>query len=315
MDLNGLKAFLAVSAGGNMTTAARELGLTQSAISQSVRQLEEQFGAVLVDRTTRPLRLTAAGSIVRRYTERMLNEAEQMTAAIRSTGTIPELRIALVDSFAATAGAEFIRTVARFAQNLYIGEGFSTSHAQEFRARKLDLLVSPDPMEELDGVVRYPLMSEPFLLIAPDTELMAGQQAVDVRQLNSALPIIRYSNRSAAGSRIDRYLLERDIKLRQRIEVETSEVMCGLVASGMGWGITTPLHLLQARSHLEGITVRPLADKLQRTLYLIVRTGEYEKVAHTVLQRMRDVLRDNVIPEIRKIIPKHVGGLLVCEEN
>jgi len=115
-----------------------------------------------------------------------------------------------------------------------IGEGFSTSHAQEFRARKLDLLVSPDPMEELDGVVRYPLMTEPFLLIAPDTELMAGQQAVDVRQLNSALPIIRYSNRSAAGSRIDRYLLERDIKLRQRIEVETSEVMCGLVASGMG---------------------------------------------------------------------------------
>ena len=47
----------------------------------------------------------------------------------------------------------------------------------------LRISVSPDPMEELDGVVRYPLMTEPFLLIAPDTELMAGQQAVDVRQL------------------------------------------------------------------------------------------------------------------------------------
>jgi len=314
MDLNGLKAFLAVSAGGNMTTAARELGLTQSAISQSVRQLEEQFGAVLVDRTTRPLRLTAAGSIVRRYTERMLNEAEQMTAAIRSTGTIPELRIALVDSFAATAGAEFIRTVARFARICISAKASPPAMPRNFapanwicwcprsdgRTRRRSALSADDRTVSAD-CTRYRVDGRP--------------QAVDVRQLNSALPIIRYSNRSAAGSRIDRYLLERDIKLRQRIEVETSEVMCGLVASGMGWGITTPLHLLQARSHLEGITVRPLADKLQRTLYLIVRTGEYEKVAHTVLQRMRDVLRDNVIPEIRKIIPKHVGGLLVCEEN
>lgn len=316
MDLNGLRAFLAVSTGGNMTAAARELGLTQSAISQSVRQLEEQFGAVLVDRTTRPLRLTAAGSIVRRYTERMLNDAEQMTAAIHSTGTIPELRIALVDSFAATAGAEFIRTAARYAQNLYVGEGFSTAHAQDFRLRKLDMVVSPDAMEELEGVVRYPLLREPFLLIAPVAALRnrrAGDAPVDLARLDAVfdatLPIIRYSSRSAAGPRIDHYLQERGVKWRQRIEVETSQVMCNLVAGGLGWGITTPLHLLQARTHLDGIAIRQLTPSLDRTLYLIVRAGEYEKVAAAVLDRMRHVLRDTLLPQMRKLMPgKHAAG-------
>lgn len=305
MDLNALKAFMAVTSGGNMTAAAKELGLTQSAVSQSVRQLEEQFGVVLVDRTTRPLRLTAAGSIVRRYAERMLNDAEQMAAAIHSTGTIPELRIALVDSFAATAGAEFIRTAARHAQNLYVGEGFSTVHAQEFRARKLDMVVSPDPMDELEGVVRHPLLREPFVLIAPAAWLHGESGAVDVAKLDQALPVIRYSSRSAAGLQIDRYLQGRGLKLQRRLEVETSEVMCGLVAGGMGWALTTPLHLLQARAHLDGIVVRPLAQALQRTLYLIVRIGECEKVAAALLARMVIVLQESLLPQMRAL---HAGG-------
>lgn len=303
MDLHALKAFMAVTSGGNMTAAAKELGLTQSAVSQSVRQLEEQFGVVLVDRSTRPLRLTAAGSIVRRYAERMLNDAEQMAAAIHSTGTIPELRIALVDSFAATAGAEFIRTAARHAQNLYVGEGFSTVHAQEFRARKLDMVVSPDPMDELEGVVRHPLLREPFVLIAPPALLRDGGTAVDVARLDTTLPIIRYSSRSAAGLQIDHYLHGRGVKLRRRIEVETSEVMCGLVAGGMGWGMTTPLHLLQARAHLDGIVVRPLAPALQRTLYLIVRSGECETVAAALLARMHTVLTQSLLPPMRALLP------------
>ena len=74
-DLNSLKVFLAVSTCGNMTTAARRLQLTQSAVSQSIRQLEDDLGSVLFDRAKRPLKLTAAGTILQRHAAPLVEDA------------------------------------------------------------------------------------------------------------------------------------------------------------------------------------------------------------------------------------------------
>ncbi len=64
MDLRLVRIFVAVVKHGSMTLAARELGLTQSAVSQAVRQLEDALGTVLIDRQRRPVGPTAAGSLL-----------------------------------------------------------------------------------------------------------------------------------------------------------------------------------------------------------------------------------------------------------
>lgn len=56
-----LQAFLAVASSRNFSSAARELGISRSAVSQSVKQLEEQLHVVLLARTTRSVSLTDAG--------------------------------------------------------------------------------------------------------------------------------------------------------------------------------------------------------------------------------------------------------------
>jgi DNA-binding transcriptional LysR family regulator len=56
-----LQDFLAVARAGNFSGAARQLGVSRSAVSQAVRQLEEQLRVVLVQRTTRSVALTEAG--------------------------------------------------------------------------------------------------------------------------------------------------------------------------------------------------------------------------------------------------------------
>src|SRR5437868_4921227 len=60
-QLDGLLAFTAVARQGSFTTAAALLEVTPSAISQTVRQLEERLGVRLLHRTTRSVRLTEAG--------------------------------------------------------------------------------------------------------------------------------------------------------------------------------------------------------------------------------------------------------------
>ncbi|MCB9655368.1 MAG: LysR family transcriptional regulator [Deltaproteobacteria bacterium] len=58
-----LQAFLAVARSRSFSGASRELGVSRSAVSQSVRQLEAQLGVVLVQRTTRSVALTEAGVV------------------------------------------------------------------------------------------------------------------------------------------------------------------------------------------------------------------------------------------------------------
>src|SRR6185369_5319837 len=105
-DLNALKVFLAVSTCGNMTAAAKRLGLTQSAVSQSIRQLEDNLGSVLLDRAQRPLRLTAAGMVLQRHAVPLVEDAATLATVVRQAGAskVHELRIGIIDSIASTVG-------------------------------------------------------------------------------------------------------------------------------------------------------------------------------------------------------------------
>jgi DNA-binding transcriptional LysR family regulator len=81
--LDGLVALRIVSANKSFTAAAKELGITPSAISQTIKQLEDRLGVTLLSRTTRSISLTEAG-------EKFLNEAipaiDQIVAAIDNVG-------------------------------------------------------------------------------------------------------------------------------------------------------------------------------------------------------------------------------------
>src|ERR1700732_4926140 len=73
MDLAQLEVFLAVAQEGRFSRAAQKLYRTQSAVSQSVRKLEDELGEPLFDRSSRDGVLTDAGRVLQEYAERLLN--------------------------------------------------------------------------------------------------------------------------------------------------------------------------------------------------------------------------------------------------
>lgn len=81
-----LQAFLAVARAKSFTAAARELGISRSAVSQSVQQLEERLRVVLVQRTTRSVALTDAG---RRLVESVGPVVAQTAAALAEVSAKP----------------------------------------------------------------------------------------------------------------------------------------------------------------------------------------------------------------------------------
>src|SRR5205823_13076924 len=73
MDLAQLEVFLAVARERRFSRAAEKLFRTQSAVSQSIRKLEDDIGEPLFDRSSRDGQLTDAGRVLQEYAERMLN--------------------------------------------------------------------------------------------------------------------------------------------------------------------------------------------------------------------------------------------------
>ena len=73
MELSQLEVFLAVAREGRFSRAAAKLFRTQSAVSQSIRKLEEEIGEQLFDRSSRDGLLTDAGRVLQEYAERLLN--------------------------------------------------------------------------------------------------------------------------------------------------------------------------------------------------------------------------------------------------
>ncbi|MBB3260266.1 DNA-binding transcriptional LysR family regulator [Paraburkholderia bannensis] len=85
VSLQQLKVFVAVARSRSFTRAAREFGLTQSAVSRCVRELEEAVDLKLFDRTTRQVELTSAGSGFERRIARLLDEIDMALSEGRDT--------------------------------------------------------------------------------------------------------------------------------------------------------------------------------------------------------------------------------------
>ncbi|WP_163312646.1 LysR family transcriptional regulator, partial [Klebsiella aerogenes] len=85
-SLKQLRVFVAIARHGSFSRAGEAIGLTQSAVSHSVKELEAEVGVRLLDRTTREVVLTDAGLRLANRVERLLDELQTTLLDVRSFG-------------------------------------------------------------------------------------------------------------------------------------------------------------------------------------------------------------------------------------
>lgn len=206
-DLRALRVFLIVAECESMSLAAARLKMTQPSVSHAIRQLETYFDARLLDRDRRPLRLTAAGQVLRGRAETLVDGAETLRAAVRyaTKSPPPEIRLGLVDTFAATAGPSFVKALLESASRISVWSGLSRGLCDSLLRRDLDLVVTTLSLDDVDGLERSPLWHEPLLLALP-AGLKWSSERNSLATLATSRPLIRYSARSHLGTQIDQHL-------------------------------------------------------------------------------------------------------------
>lgn len=303
LDLRALEIFLRIVESGGMTVAAKRLGLTQSAVSQVIAGLETSLGVQLFDRTMRPLALTPAGSVLHVKAESLLTSIRDTVQSVRQAGSaaMPHLNLAMVDSVAATLGPYLIANLRGLAAQWSIYAGLSPAHNAALKAREADIVISPDAMEDEPNLQRHQIFSEPFVLIVPST--YTGDTK-SLHAIAAVLDLIRFSARSLIGKQIERHLRRLRVDAPGQLEFDTSDALAAMVAGGIGWALTTPICLLQAKSHLSGLRCLPLPPPaFSRNVTVIARGGELGEIPERIAAMSIAAMRESCLPSIAAIAP------------
>ncbi|WP_250495295.1 LysR family transcriptional regulator [Caballeronia sp. GAWG1-1] len=307
IDLRALQAFVAVCETGSMTAAAKHLGVSQSAVSQSIASLEREQGAGLFDRDSRPPRPNLAGRALLELAGPLLDHAQMVSTRIGDAslaGALP-LRLGCVDSFAATVGPELIRAMSGSARQIALWSGLTPGLSDQMHAREVDIAVCTQTVLNDSRIVEMPLFSEAFVAVVSRRWLDERQGASSWRQLATELPLIRYTARSVIGQQVERFARHLGIESPRRYEFDATDPLLSLVAAKLGFAISTPLCLWQARHYLDEIAVLSLpASRLgRREFFLLHRQGEWSDFVDEIAVLTRRVLDHLIRPALKRALP------------
>ena len=300
-----------------MSKAAGRLGISQSAVSQSIRALEENFGAPLLNRSARPLTLTPAGIALFNRGRVLLDEALNLRGAVieASRGIKPSLRLGLVDSFAATCGTPLVQHLLRSTAQLSVRTGLSPALGEALARRELDLAISSRSLD-LDGMANHVFMSERFFVIAPKGSLPVCRSIANIKELARVLPIVRFNQQSHLGEQVERALRRMGLNLPRRLEVDTADTLTSMVAGGVGWAITTPLCLLQGGRSARSVRADLVAElNVERNVYLHARRGEYGSLGKETFELVCSILQNQIAPELKAISSSLPGFIQIHPWN
>lgn len=306
IDLRALQAFIAVCDAGSMTGAAKQLGVSQSAISQSIATLERDQGIDLFDRESRPPRPNIAGRALLELAGPLIEHAQTVSARVGDvsyTARLP-VRLGCVDSFAATVGPELIRAVSGSARQISLWSGLTPGLSKQLHDREVDIAICTQTTLSDARIIEVPLFSEAFVAVVARSYLHERSHA-DWRTLAQELPLIRYTARSVIGQQIERFARHLGIDSARRYEFDATDPLLSLVTAGLGFAISTPLCLWQARHYLDQIAVLSLPDSHlgRRDFFLLHRQGEWEDFASGIVTLTRGVLDHGIRPALARALP------------
>ena len=243
LDSRQLRAFAALARRGSFTLAAKDLLLTQSAVSHAIKALEAEVGCRLLDRMGRRVILTQSGEQFLRHTENILREMEVARAGVATATTWGHGRLRIGASLTPcqhilpAALREFRRRYPKCAIRLEPGE-----HRQQLellRGGHVDLAIILQPPTGLREFTFLPLFQDDLRFVVapghPWVEL--GRAPLDAIERET---LLLGPKESQTFRLVAEYFRAERIILSNYLELGSTEAIKELVKSGMGAGVLAP---------------------------------------------------------------------------
>ncbi len=272
IEVRHLETLLAIRDGGSLQEAAERLHLTQSALSHQLRDLEVRLKTSLLNRRTRPARLTTAGLRLVSLAEDVLPRIRAAELELRrlSAGRAGRLHVA-IDCHSCFQW--LMPTLDAFRKDwpevsLDLSAAFSFAPLPALTRGDLDVVITSDP-EPMDAVQYTALFGYELVLAVPSQGPLGTARRIDPEDLADQILITYPVDRS----RLDIFTAFLDVAGIEPAGVRTAELtpmIVQLVASGRGVA-ALPSWALDEYRNLPGVRIIPLGSGIWRTLQAGVR--------------------------------------------
>ncbi len=305
ITLWGIEVFVTTAEEGSISAAARRLGVSVSAVSQQLSGLEGAIGASLLDRSTRPMKLTPSGRILRRRAQTILNEASLAQAELASDSltALTRFRIGIIEDFEADITPRLLSSLSEDLLDcqFLLETGASHGLVDQLDARALDVVIGADQGEVAAWAEVHQILRDPYVAIVPKGALDGGD---DPMETLAKTPLIQYTSRHVMGRQIAAHLAREKVTLSHRFELDSYHAIMAFVAKGQGWSILTPLAVMHALRFAKDVDVVPLPmAPFSRTITLTARKDMLGDIPEMTAERLKLLLAKHLLAPAHKRMP------------
>ncbi len=272
ITLRQLRIFEAVARHSSISRAAREMHLTQPAVSMQMKQLEEQVGLPLLELIGKRLFLTEAGRELRTHAERFSAQTHELKVAMDQFRGLQRgfLGLAVVSTanyFLPPLIAELSARHPGMRISLQVGNRESVLAA--LAENRTDLAITGQPPES-DDLVAQPFKDNPLIVIAAPTHRLAKLRTVAMKQLARETFVARERG-SGTRAQIERYFAEMKVQYSPGCEFNTNEAIKQAVQAGLGLAVVSA-QTIELELETRRLVVLPVEGfPLMRRWYLVHR--------------------------------------------
>lgn len=279
-----IRYFLAVAEFHSFTRAAEMMCISQPSLSQQVKQLEESLGVQLLDRTSRTVRLTAAGEVYLRYARRALVE---LTAGRRALHQFQDLNRGVLEVGMTPITQYLVAPLLESFSSHYPGIEL---HAQEMPQGDIEVAVGEDQIDlgiaftnsllssdaRSSEIATHVLFTETLELAVASDHYLADDDTPLSEQALGKLPLILLGGKFALRRYVDLYCAEHVVTPQVAMETNSLGIILEMVRLGR-LATVLPGAIVCAQSDLRAVKVLP--ELPQHAITLICRKGAYKSPA------------------------------------
>ena len=272
MSYSQLKAFHSVALHGGFSRASEKVFLTQPALSEHVRRLEQDHDILLFRREKKRVYLTDAGNRLFDLTKRLFEIDGQINEFLSDSRSAieGELRI-IVDS--ASHISEILGRFQTAYPNVFVSMRSSNTEDMitQLRAYNTEIAIAGS-IDASNDLVQIDLGSSPIIVIAANGYLASQQQTISFTEL-AKLPIVFREQGSKTRQLMEREASRRNIRLAPTMEVEGREAMRDIVASGAGIGFISKAEFGND-NRLTGLSIDDAELQMQESLLYLAQRSD-----------------------------------------
>src|SRR5256884_8111504 len=238
MDFDQLVTFLEVAKLGSFSRAGQKVFRSQSAVSAQIRQLEQEYGDKLLDRSGKDVRLTPAGRVLFAYAERLLKLRDESLLAVADQGATPRGTLVIGANEATClyvlpeVFAEYCRLYPGVQISIY--RNFSYKIIEKLEVGQIDVGIVTLPGKS-SSLKSHPIFRDQLMLMVSPQSPLAKHDVVPVSEIAKQpllLPKTGFSRRV-----MDKLFRPYAAQLQVRMELPSVGMIKSFVAAGLGVSI------------------------------------------------------------------------------